>query len=196
MEGKSGLRRAMRAWRDHLAPEERAAAAAAVAARLARFEPYRRARTVMAYWTMGSELPTEGIVAAALRGRKLVCLPQVLSADLRLVPRRVMDPVSDLVAGYRGILEPDPTRTLEVSLARLDLVLVPGLAFSRQGARLGHGEGYFDRFLAGLPPRVWRVALAYAGQVLDDLPADPWDVPMHAIVTPDGVIECGRPAHA
>ncbi len=196
MEGKADLRRTMREWRDHLAPEARSAAAAAIAAHLRRYEPYRCARTVLAYWTMGSEVPTEALIAAALRGRKVVCLPQIVAAERRLVPRRILDPVSDLVAGYRGILEPDPARTPQVGLSRLDLVLVPGLAFTRQGARLGYGEGYFDRFLATLPARVWRVALAYAGQVTDRVPADPWDVPMHAIVTPDGVIECGRPAAA
>lgn len=192
MEGKAELRRRMRAWRDGLAPETRAALGEAAARHLRAAAPYQAARTLLLYWATGSEVPTGAAVAAALEAGKRVCLPRVLP-DGRLAVHRVCDPARELVAGFRGLLEPDPARTPAVAPGSLDLVVVPGLAFDRRGMRLGYGLGYFDRFLAGLPRRTWRVGLAYGGQVLPRLPADPWDVPLHLIVTERGILACGRP---
>jgi len=66
--------------------------------------------------------------------------------------------------------------------------VIPGLAFDRRGNRLGHGFGYYDRFLGGLPPGVPRVGLACACQLVTEVPVDAWDVPVHALVTEEGVI--------
>lgn len=180
----------MRAWRDGLASETRAAAAAAVRRHLEGLEAYRRARIILFYWATGSEVPTADAVRSALREGKAVCLPRVEGEGL--VPRLVRDPDLDLVPGYRGLLEPAPDRAPSVDPAALDAVVVPGLAFDRRGARLGYGAGFYDRFLAGLPPRAWRVALAYAGQVLDLVPTQPWDALVHVIVTEEGPLFCGR----
>ena len=70
--------------------------------------------------------------------------------------------------------------------------MVPGLAFDRRGNRLGHGFGYYDRFLAGLPESVPRVGLAWASQRIPDVPVDAWDVPVHALVTEEGVIRVAK----
>lgn len=75
----------------------------------------------------------------------------------------------------------------EVDPASLDAVVVPGLAFDRAGGRLGYGAGYYDRFLATLPPRVLRIGLVPEALVLEALPRDPWDVPVDFLATERGV---------
>ena len=71
-------------------------------------------------------------------------------------------------------------------------MVVPGVAFDREGRRLGHGFGYYDRFLATLPGDVTRVGLAFANQVIPEVPVDAWDVPVHALVTEEGVVKTAR----
>ena len=77
---------------------------------------------------------------------------------------------------------------VEPRLSGWDIIVVPGLAFDRRGNRLGRGFGYYDRFLGGLPESVPRVGLACVSQVVPEVPVDAWDVPVHALVTEDGVI--------
>jgi 5,10-methenyltetrahydrofolate synthetase len=85
-----------------------------------------------------------------------------------------------------------PRHLVTVSANSLDAVIVPGLAFDRVGNRLGRGKGVYDRFLATLPPSTRRIGLIPSSLVVDRLPVEPHDVPMHAVVTELGVIEPGR----
>jgi len=80
-----------------------------------------------------------------------------------------------------------PARPLGVdAIARADAVLVPALAVARDGVRLGRGGGSYDRALARVSPGTPRVALLFDGELVDALPADPWDVPVTDVVTPAG----------
>ena len=101
----------------------------------------------------------------------------------RLGLSEVRDPGAELVRGAFGVFEPAPAMRRPVPLDALDLVLVPGVAFDRRGRRLGHGHGYFDRFLARVPKAIPTVGLAFRFQVLDRLPAAPHDHAVQAILT-------------
>ena len=91
----------------------------------------------------------------------------------------------DLVPGFMDI--PEPTASCEpVDPQEVDLVLVPGVAFDRQGNRLGYGGGYYDRFLQQCAAP--RVALAFATQLVDHVPTEPHDLRVHAVVTDEEVI--------
>ena len=85
-----------------------------------------------------------------------------------------------------------PRERVPVPASSLHAVIVPGLAFDRAGHRLGRGKGVYDRFLATLPPTTLRIGLVPSALVVDRLPTEPHDVPMHAVVTELGVIEPGR----
>jgi 5-formyltetrahydrofolate cyclo-ligase len=76
-------------------------------------------------------------------------------------------------------------------VTRFDLLVVPGVAFDRRGIRLGRGAGCYDRFLPTIPPPAALVGLAWSWQVVDELPADRWDVPVDAVVTEEGVVRAG-----
>ena len=92
------------------------------------------------------------------------------------------NPQDGFTVGAYGILEPDPGKSQAIPLSRINGFLIPGLGFDRKGARLGRGKGYYDRTLRKAPGE--KVALAFSEQVVDfDLPCDPWDVWMDALVT-------------
>jgi 5-formyltetrahydrofolate cyclo-ligase len=185
-EAKRALRRRIKDWRDSLAPMEREAMSERVALRVFDLPAFHRARTVLTYAAFGSEVATDLITARVLAEGKRLVLPRV-SAE-RLVLHRIDDLKADLVAGVWGIPEPDPERPV-VAPEEVDLFLLPGVAFDPGGTRLGYGRGYFDRALEGAPGA--KVALAFDGQVVDQVPAGRGDVPVDFVVTPTRVVRCG-----
>lgn len=201
-EAKEELRRRILAWRETLDPKRAAAWSAAVAGYLCGMPEYQGAKTILAYFSFRNEVATPPLIARGLRAGKRVCLPEVLPDGRRLVPRLL--PSADvwgsplltpadfaaagLVRGPMGLWQPDRARCPAVAPREIDLVLIPGVAFDRRGHRLGFGQGYYDRFLPSLPASACRVGLAFSGQVVEAVPADPWDVPVHFLVTEEGVI--------
>lgn len=97
--------------------------------------------------------------------------------------------LADLHPGAFGIAEPAPDRET-LPIEGIGLFLCPGLAFSPAGVRLGRGKGFYDRALAKADPQAIRVGVCFPTQLLPDLPAEPHDLPMHFIATPDGVESC------
>lgn len=152
--------------------------------RLFSLTEYRRAGTVLAYVDMPGEVRTQPYLAAVQGQGKQLVVPYCDGQELRLF---FLESLADLSPGTLGILEPKPelralpTRRADVSV--LDLLIVPGMAFDRRGARLGHGKGYFDRLLSRVPPAASLVGLAFEWQVLPELPMLPHDVYMDLVVT-------------
>jgi 5-formyltetrahydrofolate cyclo-ligase len=140
-----------------------------------------RARHILLYSAFGSELDP-----AALQRLYPAAyyLPRARTHQLEVHPLPCR-----LVKHRYGFWEPAP-ETPKVALEVLDAVLVPGLAFDPWGHRLGYGQGFYDRFLAQLPPRTLTVGLVAEALVLPELPHDPWDVPVRFLATEQGV----RPA--
>jgi 5-formyltetrahydrofolate cyclo-ligase len=101
-----------------------------------------------------------------------MCYPRILGRELEV---RIVRDLRQLKPAAFGLRAPDPEETELLGADKLDLVVVPGLAFTRQGDRLGRGAGYYDRFLTALPPRVATIALAFACQMREQLPVEPHD---------------------
>jgi 5-formyltetrahydrofolate cyclo-ligase len=142
--------------------------------------------TVALYRALAGEVPTERIRHAYLAAGARLCYPRVEGkGTLAFYPHREGD---GWEPGSYGILEPLIPAGVEPMLSGWDIIVVPGLAFDRRGNRLGFGFGYYDRFLGGLPESVPRVGLACASQLVPEVPVDAWDVPVHALVTEEGVI--------
>jgi 5-formyltetrahydrofolate cyclo-ligase len=145
-------------------------------------EPWTAARTVMLFAAMRFE-PDLVPLVPGLAGKR-VLFPS-LEAD-GIVPRLVAGP-DELIPGSHGIREPDISRCPAVPAAEIDLVLVPGLGFSKTGTRLGRGRGHYDRFLATLTPSAVRGGVCFACQFVPGLPAEPHDVSMSWIVCEEGI---------
>ncbi len=148
--------------------------------------PPRAGRTAALYCPLAGEVPTGRIRHAYLAAGALLYYPRVTwERTLAFYPHREGD---GWKTGPYGILEPVNPAGVDPRLSGWGIVVVPGLAFDRRGSRIGHGFGYYDRFLAGLPESVPRVGLAWAGQLVPEVPVDAWDIPVHALVTEEGVI--------
>jgi 5-formyltetrahydrofolate cyclo-ligase len=181
-DAKLALRREVLSRRDALPIEHRAAASKAIAAGIAQMPSFVQAHTVLLTLAFRSEWDTLPLVRAALASGQTVAVPRVDDASRMLTLHALSDPIAEIVPGYRGIPEPRPdARVIEPE--RIDWVLVPGVAFDRDGRRLGYGGGYYDRLLPLLSPGITRIAGAYDVQVVARVPPAPHDTTVGVIVT-------------
>ncbi len=176
---KKALRVEMKRRRALLTAAERAAASRRVCARLRAVAGDIRA--VAVYLATGDELDVSPFIRALLARGSRVFAPAWNGRDYSLAPLVSLD-AADLVEGPFGVLE--PRSRAFVAPSEITLWLVPGLAFSRAGARLGYGGGWYDRLLAEANPTARRVGCAYAFQILPDLPTEPHDQRLDDIVSP------------
>jgi 5-formyltetrahydrofolate cyclo-ligase len=143
----------------------------------------RRAATVAAYVSVGSEPGTGALLDGLLAAGKRVLLPVLLpDNDLEWAVH-----TGDLVAARRGLLEPAGARVGRDAVATADVLLVPGLAVGSDGVRLGRGGGSYDRALDRVAADAFTCVLLHDGEVLDTVPAEPHDVPVAAAATPSGL---------
>jgi 5-formyltetrahydrofolate cyclo-ligase len=161
----------------------RARKSQAIARKVLRLEAFREAAVVCCYVALPYEVQTWWMIEAMLERGKRIGVPIVRKGTRRLGISEVRDPAAELVPGAFGVCEPAPWARRPLPLQALDLVLVPGVVFDRRGYRLGHGYGYFDRFLARLPKRTMTVGLAFRFQLLDRLPTTLHDHAVHTVVT-------------
>lgn len=148
--------------------------------------PPREGMVAALYRALPGEVPTERIRHAYLAAGARLYYPRVTGRGaLAFYPHREGD---GWETGPYGIPEPSIPTGAPRRRSGWDIIVVPGLAFDRRGNRLGHGFAYYDRFLGGLPESVPRVGLACVGQLVPEVPVEAWDVPVHALVTEEGVI--------
>jgi len=156
--------------------------ARAIAQHLVETSEVRRAATVAAYVSIGTEPGTGPLLDALVAMGRRVILPVVLP-DLDL-EWAVYDGPENLARARRGLLEPTGDRLGLEAVATADVVLTPGLAVDRTGLRLGQGGGCYDRTLGRVPVGTFTCTLLYDGEVLDEVPAAPHDRRVTAVVTP------------
>jgi len=188
---KQVIRQRIIAARQQMAEQERARLSRDIAARIAGLEAYRTAGTVLAYLNFGAEFAVEGLVRQALQEGKNVLLPKVNRATNELDVYRVADLQRDLAPGLWDIREPLAERCAKVdALEAVDFILLPGVAFGRDGARLGYGGGFYDKLLARLTHKPALVAGAYAMQIVEGMPQEATDRKVEWLVTENETIHC------
>jgi len=187
MEAKRVMRRAAYDARNAQKNKDRASEAAV--ATLVQLPEYRAANTVLWYLDCRSEVRTRHALPTALASGKRIVVPYC-TVDERGANKLGLwwlQSMDELVVGNWKILEPprdrwgEPGRELDPE--QLDLVIVPGVAFSRSGGRMGNGQGYYDRLLDRVRPDCPLVGLCYECQLFDDLIVGPHDVFMDKVVT-------------
>ena len=183
---KSGIRCAMKARRRALAADEKAAADAVVCERLRTrrdivemIDPLDCAVPLAVYLAAPDEIDIDPYIEHLLRAGVEVVAPRWNGETYEIARLKGLDAKS-LRRGPMGIREPvdaDIVRPRDVHVW-----IVPGLAFTRGGRRLGYGGGWYDRFLASAPKGAVKIGVAYSFQIVDDLPAEPHDIPLTDIV--------------
>ena len=188
---KAELRKLARGRRRAVGDEVRAAAALAIRDRLLA-GPLAGAAVVACFASFGDEVNTHPLLGALAAEHRAVALPLVLHRERRLEFRVVERFPAGCVPGPFGILQPDPLQYPEIiKPAALEAFVVPGLAFTRDGWRLGYGGGYYDRLLLEAP-RARSVGIAFEEQLVESLPLDPWDRAVGFVCTQRGMIVTGK----
>ena len=175
---KAELRAQVLARRSALPVDQRTAAGKLIRDAVLDEPQVQMAGTIAAYYSVGTEPDTRGLVYALWKRGSYVLLP-LLRPDGDLDWASFEGPDS-LVAGPRGLREPgEPPRGVD-AVARADAVLVPALAVDAAGRRLGRGGGSYDRALARVGPLVPLIALIYDDELVEQVPAEGHDVPVRA----------------
>jgi 5-formyltetrahydrofolate cyclo-ligase len=193
MDAKGAMRRAAYDARNAQADKDRISEIAVTS--LLQLPEYKAGNTVLWYLDCRSELRTRHALPRILNSGKRIVVPYCTVDDsgqnkLGLWWLKAPD---ELVVGKWKILEPPRERWgesgREISPAQIDFVVVPGVAFGRDGARMGNGQGYYDRLLESVRPDCPLVALCYECQLFDDLIVDAHDVFMDKVVTEHAIYE-------
>ena len=186
MDTKDEIRRTMRERRKALTPEERTAASEIICAKLAgdsdiglRVDPLECGSPVAVYLASPQEIDLSPFIRKMLAMGVKVAAPRWNGETYELAVLKGLDEVH-LRQGPMGILEPAEAEI--VSPKAVGVWLIPGLAFTRNGKRLGYGGGWYDRLLAEAPKRSLKLGIAHAFQVVDDLPSEPHDVSLDGVV--------------
>lgn len=141
-----------------------------------RTEAYRNAETIYGYLPYNQEVRTVPILEQALRDGKKVAVPKIYGDTMKFL---YLDDLTKVEKNDMGI--PEPVADTPVAEDKAALVLMPGLAFTEKGDRMGYGGGFYDRFLAEEPDHP-TLALCYDFQMVDSLPTEEYDIPVDTVL--------------
>lgn len=173
---KQALRAQIREKKRAMTEEEIVSRSMALTEKFLSTDAYRQAKTIYGYLSYNQEVRTGPLLAQALKDGKAVAVPKVCGEEMRFILMTDLDAVAK---GYAGI--PEPIADGPIAQDPTALVLMPGLAFDRQGRRLGYGGGFYDKFLAAEPNHP-KIALCYDFQLLSALETDSHDIPVDLVI--------------
>ncbi|MFW2489532.1 5-formyltetrahydrofolate cyclo-ligase [Clostridium chromiireducens] len=146
---------------------------------------YKDSTNIFVYISYDSEIDTRLIINKALKDNKKIYVPRT-EFETRIMDAVEIKSFDNLIKSNYGILEPSKNEPC-INPNELDLIVVPGVAFDRNGGRMGYGAGFYDRYFKKITKdnieRIIKLALAYNFQVLDKVPMNEQDVPVDFIIT-------------
>ncbi len=173
---KKELRKRIREQKRNMTAEQVENSSRRLAELFTETEYYKRAQVIYGYLPYNQEVRTVPILEQALRDGKKVAVPKVYGDTMRFI---YMEDLSLVANSSMGI--PEPVADAPVADDETALVLMPGLAFDRNGNRMGYGGGFYDKFLAQEPNHP-TVALCYDFQMVDAIPTDDYDIPVNCVL--------------
>ncbi len=185
---KEEIRTAINACRKKIDPRKRATASIMAARQLEEVEDFKTARIVSVYLSLPWEIDTDNIVLFCRNEGKILCVPAFDDerGEYRMAEYRDGMEMREGNCGTREPRFPEWVKSLKV-----DIFVIPGLAFGRRGERIGHGGGHYDRILSREHKNdALKLGLAYDFQVFDILPQEPYDMRVDMVVTESRVIHC------
>lgn len=190
---KQAIRQRIITDREQLPARLRIQLSSEITARILRLPQYQAARMVLGYMSFGAEFMGDSWAHQVLADGKHLLLPKVNLDSKELDLYRVTDLQHDLAPGLWDIREPLLDCCAKAAgLEKLDFILMPGVAFGRDGARLGYGGGFYDKLIARLPHRPALVAAAYSMQIVADLPQESTDRKAEWLLTENETIDCSK----
>jgi 5-formyltetrahydrofolate cyclo-ligase len=187
---KKELRKKVQEIRDELDPEQRRILSSQVSSNLWSVPEFVEAEIILFFIAFRSEVDTLPMIHRALEENKTVCVPCTDINDKSMVASRILDLDYDLFTGNYDIPEPKRECLRPLAAEKIDVILMPGVAFDMRGGRLGYGAGYYDRFIENCQPHCKLIALAFELQIVDRVPCADHDAPIHKIITEKRVIDC------
>jgi len=160
----------------------------AIEKRLFEFANFLESRIVLMYVGGKNEIPTGNILKLAHEYGKIVVLPAFDASSYKMKLMKVDTLENDLRDGPRGVAEPDPDRCKRVPIEKIDIAIIPGVAFDEKGARIGTGRGYYDRLIPRLSITTRKVALAFEEQIVPQIPMESHDKFVDIIITDRRII--------
>ena len=187
---KSEYRREIRAKRAELPEDYLQAASSRIALNVLTMPEVRDCKTIFAYFSVGKEPATLAIISKLLKEGKRVCLPLCVDLDeeghrtgtVDAMEARVITGFDDLVPGAYDIPEPKAD-TVMMLPEYIDLIILPCLSCDRNCNRIGRGAGYYDKFLSKTRKDCFTLAICFEEMLMDEIPMEPHDRPVDAVVT-------------
>ena len=173
---KQTLRRQIRELKRAMTEKQIVSASCRLGEKFAASELYKKARTIYGYLPYNQEVRTVPMLQRALDEGKRVAVPKCYGDEMRFI---YLDDLSQVESGYCGI--PEPIADGPVADDPTALVLMPGLAFTERGERMGYGGGFYDKFLAAEPNHP-TLALCYDFQMVDFIPTEAYDIPVDCVL--------------
>lgn len=183
VQAKQELRRKMLLKLKTQKEEERIERSRKIQKKLFALSTFKQAQVIMFYISCGFEVDTLNMIKEAIRLGKKVAVPRLKDNNRKMAISLVSGVDSELETGPYGIKQPKAEYLRPVSIEKIDLVVVPGVAFDSGGKRLGRGKGYYDRFLEAKREKTRTVGLAFKCQIVEDLPQSPHDYPVEQLIS-------------
>jgi len=177
MPSKTELRRLMRAQLARMTPAAAEAAAESIRESIPSLPRWQDTRVVAAYAALAGEPDLQPL---AWTKHKSVLFPRVEGEELIF---HVVENASQLKPGAFGVTEPDAEKCPVADIHDAEIIFIPGLAFTIDGARLGRGRGFYDRLLAALPPDILRVGVCFGPQIVADIPCESHDEEVDVVLS-------------
>ena len=178
MEEKNDIRAFIRQQKSLHTPEQLASMSEAVCNSIMHDGQWRLCETVLLYYPLSDEVDVRPLIQAAYQAGHRVLLPVVVGQELEL---RFYEGEESLRAGAYNIMEPVGPLFPPEEYEQIQMAIVPGMAFSASGHRLGRGKGYYDRLLPQLP-QAYKIGVCFPFQFLTDVPSEEHDVVMNEVV--------------
>ena len=190
MKEKEQLRKEIRAKLNATSEEYRRDASAAIALNVLTLPEVQDCKTILAYFSVGKEPATLALISKLLEAGKRVCLPLCVDLDeeghrkgiVDAMEARVIKSFDDLMPGAYGI--PEPSADTEMMPPEyVDLIILPCLSCDRDCNRIGHGAGYYDKYLSKVRSDCFTLAMCFEEILCEEIPTEPHDKPVDAVIT-------------
>ena len=187
---KSELRKHYLKLRDSLDVEVRRDFSRGIFENLSSLDIFRKAKTIMTFLSIHSEVDTWDIARHVLQANKQLSVPVINWNKKEMFASRLQNLDTDLISVRYQLWEPYPDAVDPIERDEIDLILVPGAAWNDAGFRIGYGGGFYDRFLRGKSNSVKTVGLTFSCQTAAEFEVQEWDEPVDYILTEEKLNAC------